>query len=279
MNLQEFKEKYVALIKDNLTNIPDFVKFIALDQSGDVFGYNLPVCPYGDSATWENRSEIDFFSETNPKSILIFHINSLEMKSFWKYSLITISELKDSSDASIKLCENDLSKISLRFKLWEAGETTLVGRIIEAKNLSGAKDVLNFGGVDCFSDSLNHGIIIGTSRSDMTMEFKDSMERELAVGTFLQHLYLHFLRTATRRQPTIADIDKVVECSDVLHGRLTLSAITTDGRFVVNEKQFDDNCYLRIVKQAWIVNQDAKFEEKRTKCEDGATLYEFIINN
>lgn len=279
MTLQEFKKEYIKLLKPYISKIPDFVKFIALDMSGDVYGYNIPVNPYADSATWENRSEIDFFSAVNPKSILIFHISNLEMRSFWKASLITMSELKDSSNDSIKLCENNSSEISLRFKLWKAGETTLVGRIIEAKNLFGAKNVLNFGGDDCFSDSLLNGIIIGNSRSDMSIQFKDSTERELAIATFLQNLYLHFARTASRRQPTIADIDKVVECPDILHGRLTLSAITTDGRFVVTEKQFDGNSYLRIVKNAWIINQDAKFEEKRIKCEDGSMLYEFVIKN
>lgn len=273
-NKQDFKNKvdkrYIKFLKEHIDQIPNEANWLAMDSDGSVWVYGTKPTVYPHTC-W-----MDCAKNCSPTKVFSLNPKAFDMN--WKDSLISTQMLKsvDHKETPTKTKSHKVTSI-LTFKLWKPGETVLVGRVIEAINIPIKDNCLTRGVFNEFQSNCK-GLILGERGGEMMIKFKDSEERAKLSAQLIQNLIDCFRSAARRQKITSDDIGKKVECY-AIYGGATLRAITTEGEFVIEDKLCDGSSRLCLVEDAWIETEEDRFQCTQIECEDGSTLYEFIINN
>lgn len=250
---KQFKTAIINKLKN--IDIPNWVKYVAADKSGDVYGYgDKPKCNIFGCDRW--------YTEQDAKNHPYIHLFKTDFDSTnWKKTLIALETIK--IDVYMKLepevesiegkCNVMLSqpKSVLKFKLWQPADTFLVYQILEAENipddtnykytsvdieydlLHPEKVVKNYEGIEIFSSKEDRYAFI----NKMTKNLKELFSKDEKV------------------KATEKDIGKNVETDC---GVAELVAITTDGLYVVTYKPTGSELF--IVENAWVnIKSDCDF--------------------
>lgn len=248
---KQFKTAIINKLKS--IDIPDWVKYVAADKNGEVWGFKLKPELVGKKECW-------FVAESHDPSDMVYLFKTDFDSTNWKKTLIALETIK--IDITVKL-EPEVESIEgkcivipsqpksvLRFKLWQPADTFLVYQILEAKNipddtnykytstdieydlLHPEKVVKNYEGIEIFSSKEDRYAFI----NKMTKNLKELFSKD------------------ERVKATEKDIGKNVETDC---GVARLEALTTDGKYVVT---FNGESRLFMVNNAWFnVKSDCDF--------------------
>ena len=192
---KQFKTALINTLKT--MNIPEWVKYVAVDKGGCVFGYRLKPVINNENTCWIYAS-----SQDTPKIKLLFNTDFDSTN--WKKTLINrcewdetckVDDFKSTQDSTSStdfyksIIKNNQSYLSL--KLWFPGETTLVGRIIQAINIPHNGETLQVGCCDEFITD-NGGLKVmnnsNQSSKDMVAMFLSRELRGIYVSLLVDNL-------------------------------------------------------------------------------------------
>ena len=239
---KQFKTAIINKLKN--VDIPDWVKYIATDRNGDVFGYRLKPKLDSKKSIWVGEKSLD-----SSNSVYLFHTNFDSTN--WKNTLIELETLKIDVfvklKAEDKMVENITCKLSqpksvLRFKIWQPADTFLVYQILEAKNIPDVTDY-DYTSVD-MEYNLLHPEKVVKNYEDMEI-FSSKEDRHAYIGKMIKNLKELFSKD-TKVKATDKDIGKNVETDC---GVANLEAVTTDGKYVVTFEFTGSQLF--IVDNAW----------------------------
>lgn len=249
---KQFKTAIINKLKN--IDIPNWVKYIATDRSGEVWGFKLKPELVGKKECW-------FVAESHDPSDMVYLFKTDFDSTNWKNTLIALETIK--IDVTVKL-EPEVKSIEgkcsvipsqpksvLKFKLWQPADTFLVYQILEAENIPDDTNY-KYTSVDIEYDLLHpekvaknyEGIEIFSSKEDryafinkMTKNLKELFSKDEKV------------------KATEKDIGKNVETDC---GVAELVAVTTDGKYVVTYKPTGSELF--IVENAWVnIKSDCYF--------------------
>lgn len=250
---------------DSIDPLPDWIEFIAADADGEVYGYDsLPAL--------NDEGGCYVVHKVGMKTLWLFTID-IDKNTNWKDTLVRLSCVIDTLKESGKMAKQVETKFEyksiLKFNLWQPGENTLVGNIVEAKNVPESIFLINTGKTGFMQTS--SGLLIGdeyNKSKDMVKTFDSSKDRDKYVKDLSDNIRNSFKNTYL--EASEADIGKEVCIENPSNMKGILRAVTTDGKYVV---EIDE---LRIVDKAWS-KQENKVKHCETGYVDGRVLYEFKI--
>lgn len=252
IDLKKFaKKEYIKQIKEHINAFPDWVKYVVMDNQGYVSGY-------------EYKPEIDGLSwKASARCSVVFQMIEFANYVYFADTLVNIKDI---------ITRKDYNPI-LIFKYWETGNTTLVGNIIEVKNIPANTNNIHYSIMDAFLyDDGRKGLIINSSvyrtPKDMVMIFKTSYERTNFIHGLINNIKTVFGGLQCI-EATKDDIGKDVYIDGFYGSRKgILKAITTEGKYAVEDDE------LRIIDKAYIRYRN-KYEYKDTIQSDGSHILEF----
>ena len=282
---KQFKTAIINKLKN--IDITDWVKYIATDADGKVWGFHdKPVIGKYDTQRWFVRNgvatckflfTIDFDS-TNWKKTLIklkdiekdierddLEIVKGSVNNTQKVDMLIppyydqVKEAINGDDEKKKLPWGDINKVErlIRFKLWNVGDKSVVWKILamidlntpykQPKNLI-SKSLLDFRNIEaCFT-------------------FPSKEIRKHSIESALKELksIVHYGEIATKKH-----IGKEVNTNA---GIAKLVNITIDGKYVVTYNHIDSKLF--IVNTATVLNTLIPVFSEEPNQSDGSTLYE-----
>ena len=251
---KQFKTALINILKN--MNIPDWINYVTVDKNGDVYGYRLKPTTDNKNNYWEYTA-----SQNTPNFRFLF---SIEFDSTdWKKTLINrcewdetckVDDFKSTQDSTFttdlynSIITNNQSYLSL--KLWFPGETTLVGRIIQAINIPHNGKTLQIGCCDEFIiDKGGLKVMNNSNKSskDMIAMFPSKELRGIYVSLLVDNLKKAFNVNKPRYiKATKDDFNKTVFIESPMKAKGKLVDMTSKGKYVV---EVDDKLY--IAPKAW----------------------------
>ena len=290
---KQFKTAIINKLKN--IDIPNWAKYVAIDKDGEVWGFKLKPEIISKKSIW-NITELHDpsdtvylfktdFDSTNWKKTLI---NRYEWEKA-KEEVFTSKDFKDifekdkddfkstqnstsSTDFYKSIIKNNQSYLSL--KLWFPGETTLVGRIIQAINIPHNGETLQVGCCDEFITD-NGGLKVmnnsNQSSKDMVAMFPSREFRGIYASLLVDNLKKAFNVDKPRYiKATTEDFGKNVYIQQPFNTKGKLIDMTSKGEYIV---EVDGKLY--ITPKAWKnVMASGGYTLKKT---DGDTL-EITLN-
>ena len=247
---KQFKEAITKKLKS--IEYPDWVKYIAADKNGDVFGYRLKPKLDSKKSIWVGEKSLD-----SSNSVYLFHINFDSTN--WKNTLIALETLH--IDVFVKLepevrniegmsiAVSSQPKSVLKFKVWQPAETYLVYHILEAENIPDDTNY-DYTSVDMEYDLLHPEKVVKNYEGIEIFSSKE--ERYAYINKMTKNLKELFSKD-TKVKATEKDIGKNVETDC---GVANLEALTTDGKYVVT---FNGESRLFMVDNAWFNVKSCNF--------------------
>lgn len=248
-------KQFKTAIIDKLKNIdiPDWVKYIAADRGGEVWGFKLKPKLDNKRSIWVDAKSLDISNS--------MHLFNIDFDSTnWKNTLIALETIK--IDVTMKLepevksiegkCIVMLSqpKSVLKFKLWQPADTFLVYQILEAENIPDDTNY-NYTSTDIEYDLLHPEKVVKNYEGIEIFSSKEN--RHAFIGKMIKNLKELFSK-GEKVKVTEKDIGKNVETDC---GVARLEALTTDGKYVVT---FNGESRLWMVDNAWFnVKPDCNF--------------------
>ena len=247
---KQFKTAIINKLKN--IDIPDWVKYIAADADGRVWGFHdKPVIGKYDTQRWFIKSGI-----ANSKFLFTIDFDSTN----WKKTLIALETIK--IDVTVKLepevrsiegkciAVSSQPKSVLRFKLWQPADTFLVYQILEAENIPDDTNY-KYTSVDIEYDLLHPEKVVKNYEG---VEILSSNEDRYAFINKMTKNLKELFSKDERVKATEKDIGKNVETDC---GVARLEALTTDGKYVVT---FNGESRLFMVDNAWFnIKSDCDF--------------------
>lgn len=259
---KQFKTAIINKLKN--IDIPNWVKYIATDRSGGVWGFKLKPKLNNKESMWIGENSLDSsnsvyffttdFDSTNWKKTLIDRCEWEKVKE----EKVTSENFKDdikiahssisSTDLYNSIIKNNQSYLSL--KLWFPGDTTLVGRIIQAINIPHNGDTLQVGCCDGF-DTGNGGLRVlnnsNLASRDMVAMFPSKELRGIYVSLLVDNLKKAFNVNKSRYiKATTEDFGKKVYIQQPFNTKGKLIDMTSKGEYIV---EVDGKLY--ITPKAW----------------------------
>lgn len=258
---KQFKTALINILKN--MNIPDWINYVTVDKNGDAYGYRLKPTTDNKNNYWDYTA-----SQNTPNFRYLFYIEFDSTD--WKKTLInrcewekakeegfTSKDFKDIFEKSEDDTETDLYKSIIKnnqsylsLKLWFPGETTLVGRIIQAINIPHNGDTLQIGYCDDFiTDKGGLKVMNNSSKSsrDMVAMFPSKELRGIYVGLLVDNLKKAFNVNNPRYiEATTEDFGKKVYIQQPFTTIGKLIDMTSKGEYIVD---VDDKLY--ITPKAW----------------------------
>lgn len=257
---KQFKTAIINKLKN--IDIPEWVKYIAADRSGEVYGYNdKPKHNILEHDMWYPNQDTE-----NHSYKYLFDINFDSTN--WKKTLIALETIK--LEDEVKMVENITTKVSqpksvLRFKVWQPADTFLVYQILEAENIPDDTNY-KYASVEMEYDLLHPEKVVKNYEGIEVFSSKE--DRHAFIGRMIKNLKELFSREFTIKA-TEKDIGKNVETD---HGVAELVAVTTDGEYVVTFKFTGSQLF--IVDNAWFtVKTNCNFNT--TVLADMSEIYTF----
>lgn len=239
ISLKKFaKEDYINQIKQHMHTFPDWVKYVVVDRFGNVSGY-------------ESKPEINGLDwELTARNRSLFKMADFATHIQFADSLIALEDIENIEIVEDSKTEeiNDNTPV-LTLKLWKSGNTTLIGNIIEAKNIPANNGCIHYGIMDAFLyDDGRKGLIINSSiyrtPKDMVMVFKTIYERKHFIEGLMNNIKTIF-GSVQYTEATKDDIEKEVYIDTSSNEKGILKAITVDDKYVVEVSE------LRIVDKVY----------------------------
>ena len=277
---KQFKTAIINKLKN--IDIPNWekYKYIATDANGEVWGFKLKPEIVSKKSIWNVTESHDLsdtvylfktdFDSTNWKKTLI---NRYEWDETCKVGdFKSTQDSTSSTDFYKSIIKNNQSYLSL--KLWFPGETTLVGRIIQAINIPHNGETLQVGCCDEFITD-NGGLKVmnnsNQSSKDMVAMFLSRELRGIYVSLLVDNLKKAFNVNKPRYiKATIEDFGKNVYIQQPFNTKGKLIDMTSKGEYIV---EVDGKLY--ITPKAWKnVMASGGYTLKKT---DGDTL-EITLN-
>lgn len=263
---KQFKTALINTLKN--MDIPDWMDYVAVDQCGSVYGYRLKPTINNEVEYWSYTSTQDApnfgflfttkFDSTDWRKTLINRSEWEKAKA--KEEGFTSKDFKDkdaikiahgsisSTDLYKSIIKNNQSYLSL--KLWFPGETTLVGRIIQAINIPHNGDTLQIGHCDDFiTDKGGLKVINNSNKSskDMIAMFPSKELRGIYVGLLVDNLKKAFnVNNSQYIKATTEDFGKDVYIQQPFNTKGKLIDMTSKGEYIV---EVDGKLY--ITPKAW----------------------------
>lgn len=240
-------KQFKTAITKKLKNIeyPDWVKYIAADRNGEVWGFKLKPKLDSKKSIWVGEESLD-----SSNSVYLFKTDFDSTN--WKKTLIALETIK--IDVTVKL-EPEVRSIEgmnitvssqpksvLRFKIWQPADTFLVYQILEAENIPDATDY-DYTSVDMEYDLLHPEKVVKNFEGIEVFSSKE--DRHAYIGKMIKNLKELFSKD-TKVKATDKDIGKNVETDC---GVANLEAVTTDGKYVVTFEFTGSQLF--IVDNAW----------------------------
>ena len=264
---KQFKTAIIDKLKN--VDIPDWVKYIAADRDGEVWGFKLKPKLDNKRSIWVDAKSLDISNS--------MHLFNIDFDSTnWKNTLIALETIK--IDVIMKL-EPEVKSIEgkciaipsqpkspvLRFKIWQPADTFLVYQILEAGNIPDDTNY-KYTSVDIEYDLLHPEKVVKNYESIEIFSSKE--DRHAFIDRMIKNLKGLFSREFTIKA-TEKDIGKNVETD---YGVAELVAVTTDGKYVVTYKHTGSQLF--IVDNAWFtVKTNCNFS--RTVLADMSELFTF----
>ena len=264
---KQFKEAITKKLKS--IEYPDWVKYIAADRNGEVWGFKLKPKLDSKKSIWVGEESLD-----SSNSVYLFKTDFDSTN--WKNTLIALETIK--IDITMKLepgvrniegmniVVSSQPKSVLKFKIWQPADTFLVYKIIEAKNIPDDTDY-EYMSVDIEYDLLHPEKV--TENYEGVEVFSSKEDRQEFIDSMLNKLHDLFYGEV-RVKATENDIGKKV---DTECGVADLINLTTDGKFVV---MYNGESDLHICEKAdvikfpvgcgfWQINGDSVTQYEFTK--------------
>lgn len=277
---KQFKASIIYKLKN--IDIPDWMKYIAADADGSVWGFHdKPVIGKYDTQSWFVRNG------ANSKFLFTIDFDSTN----WKETLIKLKDIDLDTVESVKGSANNTSKVAMlippyydqvkesidgdyekkklpwgdpnkserliRFKLWKVGDKSVVWKILHKENMSKlheqpkkliSKSLLNFRNIEgCFT-------------------FPSKEIRKQSIEASLKELksIIHYKEIATKNH-----IGKEV---NTFAGIAKLVRITLEGKYLVTYPKTGSQ--LVIVNEATVPDGLIGVFSEEPNQSDGSTLYE-----
>ena len=279
---KQFKTTIINKLKN--IDIPDWVKYIAADADGGVWGFHdKPVIGKYDNQRWFIRNGI-----SNSKFLFTIDFDSTN----WKKTLIKLKDIDLDTVESVKGSINNTPKVAMiippyydqvkesidgdddkktklpwgdpnkyekliRFKLWKVGDKSVVWKMLHMENMSKlheqpkkliSKSLLNFRNIEgCFT-------------------FPSKEIRKQSIEASLKELksIIHYKEIATKKH-----IGKEV---NTFAGIAKLVRITIEGKYLVTYPKTGSQ--LVIVNEATVPDGFIRVFSEEPNQSDGSTLYE-----
>lgn len=264
-------KQFKTAISNKLKNIdiPGWVKYIATDRSGDVYGYGLKPKINNEKGCWS-------VTESHVPSNVAYLFNTDFDSTNWKKTLIALNTIKIDVtvklEDEVKIVENATAKVSqpksvLKFKLWQPADTLLVYQILEAENIPDATNY-TYTSVDMEYDLLHPEKVVKNYEGIEIFSSKE--DRKAFIGKMFKNLKGLFSKDK-KVKATEKDIGKNVETDC---GVAELVAVTTDGKYVVTFKHTGSQLFM--VDNAWCnIKSDCDFNI--TVLPDMSELFTFSV--
>lgn len=248
---KQFKTAIINKLKN--IDIPNWVKYIAADKNGEVWGFRQKPKLDCKKIFWVGEESLD-----SSNSVYLFKTDFDSTN--WKKTLIALETIK--IDVIVKL-EPEIRNIEgkciavssqpksvLRFKIWQPADTFLVYQILEAKNIPDDTNY-KYTSVDIEYDLLHPEKVVKNYEGIEIFSSKE--DRYAFINKMTKNLKELFSKDE-RVKATEKDIGKNVETDC---GVANLEALTTDGNYVVT---FNGDSRLWMVDNAWFnVKSDCQF--------------------
>lgn len=240
---KQFKEAITKKLKS--IEYPDWVKYIAADANGGVWGFKVKPKLDSKKSIWVGEESLDLSN-----SVYLFYTDFDSTN--WKKTLIALETLKIDVfvklEPEVKMVEGVVCKVQsqpksvLKFKVWQPAETYLVYQILEAENIPDATDY-DYTSVDMEYDLLHPEKVVKNFEGIEIFSSKE--DRYAYINRMTKNLKELFSKD-TKVKATDKDIGKNVETDC---GVANLEAVTTDGKYVVTFEFTGSQLF--IVDNAW----------------------------
>ena len=241
-------KQFKTIITNKLKNIdiPDWVKYIATDRDGEVWGFKLKPKLDSKRSIWADEAPLNYsltsvylfdtdFDSTNWKNTLI----ALETN---KIDVIVKLEPEVRSIEGVNIVVPSQPKSVLRFKIWQPADTFLVYQILEAENIPDDANY-KYTSIDMEYDLLHPEKVVKNYEGSEIFSSKE--DRHAFIGKMIKNLKELFFKDE-KVKVTEKDIGKNVETDC---GVAKLEALTTDGKYVVTFKSTETQLF--VVDNAW----------------------------
>ena len=251
-------KQFKTAISNTLKNIaiPDWVKYVATDRDGEVYGYRPKPELNNEKGYW-------IVTESHDSSNMVYLFNTGFDSTNWKKTLIALETIKIDVtmklEPEVKMVEGVVCKVQsqpksvLRFKVWQPADTFLVYQILEAENIPDDTNY-KYTSVDMEYDLLHPEKVV--KNYEGVEIFSSKEDRYAYINKMTKNLKELFSK-GEKVKVTEKDIGKNVE---TYCGVARLEALTTDGKYVVT---FNGESRLFMVDNAWFtVKSDCDFNIK-----------------